>query len=319
MKKITFLQKLIREPFSYQNNKKHPVAYKILTCITRVFLYARFYLLKPFGIRKIGFLRVMDEENTVLSCLESVEDFLDKIVIIYAQNNDCTIELIEEYIKKSGNKNKYVLKKYKYDIITQSSKDYYKEYKYENSLAAYYEFGFEICKKLAKWRNGFIVKIDADQIYLKNAYKKLEKILHKEKYLYCHRTYGYDGHIQEGEIYKIGYLRNKYGLNGGEDHIVIPNSLTGFVYFTMYIDKYKAYEVLNYSSFMHKIKGGLTNICWFHFDKKSINMPPPPLYKELTTEQYDLYTREVFPLFVKYKSKYQYLSINTRQITKISF
>lgn len=65
--------------------------------ICALLIFVIFSLRKPL---KIGFLRLYNEENTILPCLMSVMNMLDKIVLIYSDIDDLSLELVKKYIQK---------------------------------------------------------------------------------------------------------------------------------------------------------------------------------------------------------------------------
>lgn len=307
-----FVKRVLNKPF--ENTKKWGYKSRLILCLakfTLLFLNFLFSFSKPVHI---GFLRVKNEQNTVVASLMSIEEIFDKIVIIYSQNDDNSINLIKEFIEKSENKNKFVLKKYEYPVLEPFSKEYYSGYDYKNSLAAYYNYGFNICKKYARFRNGCIVKLDADQIYIKDYFLKIFAQMQKEKFLYAHCAYGIDGIVKDN-TYKINYARNEYGTNGGWDHFFIPNTLSFLTTITMHIIKEKdvAFESVNYKSFMNWIKGSY-NIknCygWFHFNSKDAIFPHFTVLKPLTERQYQIYREKILPYLQKANSSYLSLNID---------
>ena len=130
--------------------------------------YFLFSFRKPL---KIGFLRLYNEEYTVIPCLMSVIDMVDIIVLIYSDIDDSSLELVKRYIKENKLEKKFIIRHYPYKVFTQHAPEYkLNTVKWENTLAAYYEFGYKICRRLARFRNGFIFKIDADQIYVNDCF-----------------------------------------------------------------------------------------------------------------------------------------------------
>lgn len=121
--------------------------------------YFLFSFRKPL---KIGFLRLYNEEYTVIPCLMSVIDMVDIIVLIYSDIDDSSLELVKRYIKENKLEKKFIIRHYPYKVFTQHAPEYkLNTVKREKTLAAYYEFGYKICRRLARFRNGFIFKIDA--------------------------------------------------------------------------------------------------------------------------------------------------------------
>lgn len=60
--------------------------------------YFLFSFRKPL---KIVFLRLYNEEYTVIPCLMSVIDMVDIIVLIYSDIDDSSLELVKRYIKEN--------------------------------------------------------------------------------------------------------------------------------------------------------------------------------------------------------------------------
>lgn len=277
----------------------------------------RYFKYKNKPSLKIGFLRLSNEQNTIIPSLMSVDYMFDKIVVIYSDITDNSLNLLHDYVEKNNLKEKYVIEKYPYNVYPPHHNIYFSKfsvfisYLNKSLLSDYYNFGFNICKRLAKGHNGFVAKIDADQIYLPDCFLEIEKIMEKEHYAYLVNPYGgFDGHVKDNE-YKIDYSHNAAGCNGTlADHIIIPFSLINFTFFNMEI-KNKPYRVA-WEHFQHPmlwlgLKKQVENIIWFHFDRK-VPYKPADL-KNLTVEQKALYYKNIYPLLVKSNSPYKDLII----------
>lgn len=48
-------------------------------------------------LERIGFLRILNEENTIIPCLLSVAPVLDHIIILWSDTEDRSIELMEAW------------------------------------------------------------------------------------------------------------------------------------------------------------------------------------------------------------------------------
>lgn len=286
-----------------------------INTLEALFLILRAKILNIRSPIKIGFLRVKNEENTILPCIKSVVDMFDKIVLIYAECTDNTMDLIYDYISQNNLEEKFIIKKYPYKVFPPHSPNYMSHnYNYENSLAAYYEFGFKICKKLARFRNGFICKIDADQIYIPGAYDLILKHMTFRNYKYVYNSFGgWDGHVIDGKSYFINYGKYKNGRNGiYTDHCIIPCSLAKKVYFTMHINENVAYEVMHPYSFKNRFMNVTSEIMWFHFNKKGAKgdgLNKSLLLKPLNSEQYKLYIKYILPLLKETNSPYKDLDV----------
>lgn len=278
-----------------------------LTCykVLCSFLLKRYKHLPPI---KIGFLRLANEENTIIPCLLSVDYMFDKIVLIYSEVTDNTLNLVYDYIKKNNLEDKYIIRQYPYKVLPPHSKEYFdKTYKKENSLAAYYNFGWQICCNLAKGRDGFIAKIDADQIYLQNCFNQVLELMDSDNYIYLVNSCGIDGHVINRKYYQVDYSHDQSnGFNGWQgDHIIIPNALLHFFkpfFMEIKFRPYKiAWEIRKIPFLLAKKSFG--KCMWFHFDCKK---PwKPTILKNISPEQEKLYLKEVYPLLEKANSPYK--------------
>lgn len=279
--------------------------------ICALLIFVIFSLRKPL---KIGFLRLYNEENTILPCLMSVMNMLDKIVLIYSDIDDLSLELVKKYIQKNKLKNKFIIKKYPYSVLTQHAPEYFSgDFKWENTLAAYYEFGYKECRKLARFRNGFVCKIDADQIYIDDCFNQIEQLMTKEYFSNIHNAFGgYNGYVEPvsgGGCYFLNE-RDCLGIFNGffGDHLIIPNWLTCFVNFRMDIKDGNAWEVLEVADVLKQfIVKKYNKPMWFHFNHKVLREGKR---KSLSKEQYSEYQTKVFPLLREANSDYINLNIN---------
>lgn len=213
-----------------KNNKKNNRLnfYNFLQKKTiRLLLKLRYLLLAFRKPVKIGFLRLYNEENTIIPCLMSVIDMTDIIVLIYSDIEDSSLELVRRYIKDNRLEKKFIIRRYPHKVFTQHAPEYRSgKVKPENTLAAYYEFGYKICRRLARFRNGFIFKIDADQIYMNNCFTRAEEMMKKKKYaVIINSSGGYNGYVTEGKFYSL-CRRPRHGCLNGEcgDHLMISNA-----------------------------------------------------------------------------------------------
>lgn len=277
--------------------------------------YLKYKNLPPL---KIGFLRLHNEENTVIPCLMSVDYMFDKIVLIYSEITDNSLALVHDYINKNNLQDKYVIKKYPHKVYPPHDERYFSSFFNvfnvfnPHYLSSYYRFGYNICKKLAKGRNGFLAKIDADQIYLPDCFCEIEKMMENEKFSYLVNSYGgFDGHVL-GNVYKVDYSHENTGRNGFEtDHIIIPFSLLNLTFYNMEIKIFPhkiAWELLHHPMLNCGIMRQYTSPMWFHFDRKKPYKAPD--YKNLTAEQKYLYYKYIYPLLKKANSAYKDLIIN---------
>lgn len=241
----------------------------------------------------------------------SVINMVDIIVLIYSDINDSSLNLVQEYIKQNKLEKRFIIRRYPHKVYPANDIHYFSnEFKKENTLAAYYEFGYKICQKLARFRNGFIFKIDADQLYINNCFNIIDLFLKKDRYKTVINSYGgYNGCVTEDSSYAICYTEQAGILNGHNfDHLIIPNGLAGFVYFYMSITQDHAWEVLSLPQIFLMKSKQYTQVMWYHFSRK---FPANGKLIPLDAKQYKIYQEQIYPLLTKANSKYQKLLIKT--------
>jgi len=244
-----------------------------------------------------GYIRLANEEDTIISCLNSINNVFDKILIIHSNITDSSLELINEYIKNNNITNTKI-HKYPYDVIPPHSIEYTtNNYNYENSLAAYYNFGLQFID------TDFVMKIDADQIYIQPLLKTfVDKSLNNTQ----HEIFGTKGHncvVSKGHIYE---LKNQ-PQNGGQDHFLIPVKYAHF-------EQKKYWELLvlqntNQSFYIPK------NNFWFHikdghrYNNKFVSGDKynPNDLQCFNQELIDAYEKYVLPLLEINESKFKNL------------
>lgn len=133
---------------------------------------------RPNGVS--GLMRVRNDAEFIIPCVESCIDALDELIIVYNDCDDNSPQVIEVLQKRYPTKIKAY--HYKYKIIawnlTQEEIEgiFSNTIPQENTLAGYYNF------TLSKATYRYAMKIDADQIYyserlkiITNAYRSLGK------------------------------------------------------------------------------------------------------------------------------------------------
>lgn len=299
-----------------KNNKKNNRLnfYNFLQKKTiRLLLKLRYLLLAFRKPVKIGFLRLYNEENTIIPCLMSVIDMTDIIVLIYSDIEDSSLELVRRYIKDNRLEKKFIIRRYPHKVFTQHAPEYRSgKVKPENTLAAYYEFGYKICRRLARFRNGFIFKIDADQIYINNCFTRAEEMMKKKKYaVIINSSGGYNGYVTEGKFYSL-CRRPRHGCLNGEcgDHLMISNAFAEFVRFSMSVTDDHAWEVLSLPKAFSRFVKPFCGIMWFHFNHKPLK---EGRLCPFTPAQYAEYEEKILPLLIKADSPCKELSVKTEK------
>ena len=290
-------------------NGKRSIVTNAIMRLTKLFLRCRYRLLSLRKPLKIGFLRLHNEENTVIACLMSVVDMLDKIVLIHSDITDSSLKLVGDYIKANSLENKILIFRYPYHVYPQNAGEYKKEFEWKNSLAAYYQFGYEICRKIGRFRNGYIAKIDADQVYMNNCFQKIEKEMIEEKYVLIINSYGgYNGYADTKDKTYALLERPQLGcLNGSAgDHLCIPLGLASKVNFTMEITADHAWEVMDMPHKYYRFKRNYDQVMWFHFNHKKVS---EGVLKPLSEQQYEEYRQKILPLLIQSNSDYVHLKV----------
>ena len=277
--------------------------------LIKFLLKCRYYIFSFRRPLKIGFLRLYNEENTIIPCLMSVVNMFDKIVLIYSKIDDSSLELVKEYIKKNHYEKKIIIHRYPYEVYTQHSPKYYEDFEWKNTLAAYYQFGYDICCKLGRFRNGFIAKVDADQIYMNNCFNEIEETMIKEKYAVIINSFGgYNGYVNKDKnVYMLSFRPELGYINGSEgDHLCVPFGLCNKISFDMSITKEYCWETMKFPKYFYKLRIPYDKPMWFHFNQKT---PLKGVMKPLPMEQYCEYKEKILPLLEKSNSAYTHLEI----------
>lgn len=239
-----------------------------------------------------AYIRLANEEHTILPCLESIKDVFDEILILHSDITDNSLELLNSYKNQ-----KVTIQKYPYPVIPPHSAEYeIGEYQSEKSLASYYNFGLQYIK------TDLLMKIDADQIYFNNDLKELiTKIRQAPKDIHI-GCVGHNCIISNSRV----YIHTNQPYNGGSDHFIIPTKCASFIQ-TKYWEKLSLNCHIEYDQ--------QPNPYWFHlknghrynnqfvsgdkYSKESLTQ-----FDNRLTQQYEKY---VLPLLLKANSQLQYL------------
>lgn len=123
-----------------------------------------------------GFMRVKNEELTLLASIESVINQVDELIIVY--NNDCT-DRTPDIIASAARKYPEKIKQFEYPYpvygvyCDKKEYDFAKSLPYDspNNLSSYCNFALE------KTSYKYVIKLDADQIYFNNRIGELRELL----------------------------------------------------------------------------------------------------------------------------------------------
>lgn len=245
-----------------------------------------------------AYIRLANEEKTILSCLDSIDRVFDKILILHSDISDSSLNLVEWYSKSHQN---IKIIQYPYTVYHQGSELYFKKYDKNHSLAAYYEYGLQFIE------TDYWMKIDADQIYFTDQliyYLNLIRIDYKSNNYYD--MHGYNGNIINNTI----GINKKDPINGLTDHMVIPNDTN-----IKYIQSVE-YEKIILPSYLWHNKYCNTYPCWVHLRDayKFSKLPTNTINHSdkilpFNKQHISAYKKYVLPLLQYHNSPYQYLKI----------
>ncbi len=238
-----------------------------------------------------AFLRVKNEIKTLSACLKSIDGVFDRVVILfYPEKDDGSIAHLTEWCRA---RKECVLAPYPHEVYPSHDARYQDPAvrKSVHSLAAYYNHGLALFEP-----DEWVVKIDADQVYLTNSLKRLVAFLKMEKDPWI--AYGIKGYNTFSR--KGVFVSFKPGpINGGTDSFIIRRRhLKGFLQGPFFEKKQVAPNV-------HTTV--LEGFYWFHFLKRlaafgtvrSTDETTPDEILPLSEEQKKIFEKEIRPLFRK--------------------
>ncbi len=235
----------------------------------------------------------------------SIENVFTDIVIIYSDITDSSLQLIEKYCK---GRNNIIVERYPYHVYPALHSIYkIGDFDINNSLAAYYNFGMDICKKIG----GTICKIDCDQVYIEESlffqFADIEaNMLSTPNRGYRSGLWGINSFVHNNILMVVGDEK----INGIGDHYILSGDILKYHQSPFYeIPQYtQEISTLNY----HNMP------CWFHFRRK-IQKVNNLIGTEFTLERYvndaievlhldddliDIFEKNIRPLLIKSESKY---------------
>lgn len=219
----------------------------------RIFCFLLFFLpsivFASTPERVCAFLRVKNEIKTIEACLDSIDGVFDRIVIIHSnESDDGSISLMNKWCAE---RSYCEIHEYPYPVLPSHHEKYKKgTYNSENSLASYYNFGLQFFEP-----EDWVVKIDGDQVYLKNELKKFVQPFREGK-MDSTKKYGlkgYNSFVRKNEL----VLFKGRTINGGWDNFFVKRK---------YIEPFE--QKRYYESNVISVPNGyLFRPVWFHFMK----------------------------------------------------
>ena len=198
-----------------------------------------------------AFIRVKDEIKTIEACLNSIDGVFDRIVIIHSnEKDDGSVAFMNKWCQK---KSYCEIHEYPHMVIPSHDNRYRKSVPYENTLAAYNEYGLQFFSP-----NEWVVKIDADQVYLTERLKefvtmiKLPENDNKHFALIGYNTFPYIDLL-------VKYKPNPINARGGDSYAIQRKNFLKFKQIGPYEDATFANVLLRKNIWYKPV--------WFHFMK----------------------------------------------------
>lgn len=274
-------------------NTQHAFFFLLYLLVFTASFISGFMALKTYQNhqQKIGaYIRIKNEMRTLPAVLASIDGLFDKIVIIHSNEPD---DGSNAYAKKWCDKRPICkIYEYPYAVIPSHDNRYNGKYKYENSLAAYYQFGLN---KFAP--EEWVMKIDADQVYIR---PRLQDILtqvrstsNNDSFLYG--VYGFNTLVWHNQLVK--FAANPFNGVNLDHFIVKQKNITHF-------SQRRYWELAHYNPNLTIVY--ISRPIWFHFMKslkivRKTERALETLKKEevsfLTPDEKDLYRTYIAPLF----------------------
>ncbi len=125
--------------------------------------------------KRIGFLRVLNEENTMIPCLLSVAPVLDHILICWSDTEDRSIELARECQPHIEGKYdcKLTFLQYPHHVVPPHSVADLRKVAVENRIDTYLNFGLECIKRIYQGQHYAVSKMTGIKSILPGNWKPL--------------------------------------------------------------------------------------------------------------------------------------------------
>lgn len=263
----------------------------MLKCCFNIFCYLfvfNIFFLSNMATAKVAaFLRVKDEIKTIEPCLNSIDGVFDKIVIIHSnEKDDGSIAFMNEWCSK---RKECEIHEYPHAVVPSHDKRYKSKVPFENTLVAYNNFGLSFFEP-EEW----VVKIDADQVYIKERLKKAVRFVQDEgkeniKYFFVgYNTFPWNDYL-------VKFKARELNGTGGDSYFVKRKNIESFGHRRVY----EHLRVKNIKS-SYRLGGPV----WFHFMKKlkskgvmrETNSALESEVSFLSKEERDLFEKEIRPL-----------------------
>lgn len=165
--------------------------------------------------RKIGFLRLLNEENTMAACLLSVAAVYDHVAILWSDTTDRSMEIARDWegeLARLGCALSFV--RYPHHVVPPHSVPDLRKVPVENRIDTYLNFGMRHLRNLYPGEDIVVAKVDADQIYLTEVLA--EAVAQARGPGKCISLCGYNTLVSNGRL----MLYQPRPQNGVGDHLI---------------------------------------------------------------------------------------------------
>lgn len=207
------------------------------------------------SIKRIGFLRVLNEEETIVACLLSIAPVLEHIVITWSDTRDRSILLARAWentlMKRHGCSLSFL--PYPHHVAPHSVNDL-RSVPVENRIDTYLNYGLDYIRSLYSRIPFCVTKVDGDQIYLTREMEQAFQMVKAPED--CVSLHGHNTlvHGNRFMLFKPG------PINGVGDHLICGmDNLSRFGIAA-------SYEV---DTAIHPQRRNYPNPCWMHFMRKA--------------------------------------------------
>lgn len=253
----------------------------------------------------VAFIRVKNEIKTLEACLDSIDGVFHRIVLIHSNEpDDGSIEFMNKWCQKRP----YCeIHEYPHTVLPANDLRYQYNPPYRNTLAAYYNFGLSFFEP-----EDWVVKIDADQIYITSALlqtlQKIDKKTQKTDRYFFGIT-GINSMVWRNRLVK---KREAPIIGLQSDHFIIKRKYIKTFTQEPYWEKIQLMDNPRLTRGLF-----LSEICWFHFSKAikrkytQYSAKDIPLTETLplTNSDKKLYRQWILPRLEKMNSPYKDLTI----------
>ncbi|MFR6353795.1 hypothetical protein [Akkermansia sp.] len=207
-------------------------------------------------LERIGFLRILNEENTIIPCLLSVAPVLDHIIILWSDTEDRSIELMEAWKRhiEDNYECRMSFLHYPHHVVPPRSVDDLRILPRENRIDTYLNFGMDFIRDLYAGKSFCVGKVDADQIYFTQELEEAFQMARKPED--CVSIGGHNTLVFQKRLMIFGPRPR----NGGSDSLICGmNNLPHF-------GVAAPYEV---DIARHPCIKAYSRACWMHFRRKA--------------------------------------------------